>query len=300
MVIAGELFKSSVQQPPLAELTAGFSLEVSTRKSAALDYVREVLPRGADTYVPWIPGDSPERLIHAVVKLRALGFNPVPHIPVRQIKSEAELSEYLGVASYAGGVRQILLIAGDSGRPAGPFTAAGDVLETGLLTKNGITQVGFAGHPEGHPRVDAKTLSEALKSKVELARASGLTPHVVSQFCFKAEPILAWLRGLRQEGINVPARIGLAGPANVATLMRFALHCGIGNSLRTLGQRGAATACLFTEPNPEQVVRAVAAAQAAEPELMVAGFHFFPFGGLERLRSWLHRSDKVGVANAES
>ena len=44
----------------------------------------------------------------------------------------------------------------DRDAPAGPFRSALEVIETGLLPSRGITEVGIAGYPEGHPRITAE------------------------------------------------------------------------------------------------------------------------------------------------
>ena len=57
---------------------------------------------------------------------------------------------------------------------------------------------------------------------------------VVTQFCFESAPILQWIGELDNRGIDLPVIVGLAGPATPATLTKFALRCGIGNSIRAV------------------------------------------------------------------
>jgi len=77
-------------------------------------------------------------------------------------------------------------------------------------------------------------------------------------------------------------RIGVTGPANVATLLRFAVRCGVGNSMRVLSSRGAAMLRLLNEAAPDAIVRDLAAgAGAGEIDL-----HFFPFGGVAKAARW--------------
>jgi hypothetical protein len=61
---------------------------------------------------------------------------------------------------------------------------------------------------------------------------------VVTQFCFEPEPVVEWLQRFETE-FDAPVRIGLAGPATPATLLKFALRCGVGNSVRALQSQAA-------------------------------------------------------------
>ena len=78
----------------------------------------------------------------------------------------------------------------------------------------------------------------ALAAKRDWGRSVGLRVDLVSQFCFESGPILAWLKELEAHGLDLPVRIGLAGPTSPATLAKFALRCGVGASLRSLGRSG--------------------------------------------------------------
>ena len=52
-------------------------------------------------------------------------------------------------------------------------------------------------------------------------------------------------------------RVGLAGPAGILTLTRYALHCGIGNSLHVLTENPS-FAKLLIEKGPEPIIRGIA------------------------------------------
>ena len=91
---------------------------------------------------------------------------------------------------------------------------------------------------------------------------------------------------MRHAGIAAPVRIGVAGPAHLATLVRFALTCGIGASLRMLRDRPGSVARLLGDVGPDELVRQVADGLAAMPGHGVTGFHFFPFGGVEKTAAW--------------
>jgi methylenetetrahydrofolate reductase (NADPH) len=141
--------------------------------------------------------------------------------------------------------------------------------------------IGVAGYPEGHPRIAAAALENALAAKKGFARRAGIELGIVTQFCFEADSIVAW--AAKMKGHGLPVRVGLAGPASLPRLLRFAAMCGIGSSVRVLKARPRAITRLMVEAGPELVLRDLA--RRADPPL--AGVHFFCFGGLVRTARWL-------------
>jgi methylenetetrahydrofolate reductase (NADPH) len=273
--------------PDLRALVGAFSTEITARDSRAVEACEQYLDPGSTVHVAWIPGDAPAPIVATLASLRRAGFNPVPHVPARQLASQEMLENYVAAAKQEAGVDELLVIGGDAAQPAGPFAATIDVLRCGVIERHGIVRVGIAGHPEGSPRIAAMELDAAMRAKAHFAAQSGARFHIVTQFCFEADPVLRWISSLREGGIALPVRIGLAGPASVATLVKFALRCGVGNSLRALNLRGAAIARLLGESDPSPLVVALQRCAAADPSLRVEGFHFFPFGGIARLSRWL-------------
>ncbi|MEI9886117.1 MAG: hypothetical protein WDN08_06375 [Rhizomicrobium sp.] len=116
---------------------------------------------------------------------------------------------------------------------------------------------------------------------------AGLDAQVVTQFGFDADGILAWLLRIRRAGIDAPVRIGVAGPASTASLVKFAMRCGVGNSLRALRTRGAAMGKLMGETKPDALLRALAAGWSDPDVGAVSGIHFYMFGGSARTAKWL-------------
>ncbi|MCW5774198.1 MAG: hypothetical protein KIT16_21325 [Rhodospirillaceae bacterium] len=267
----------------IAALAAGYSLEVSSRSARDLDACRTHLDKGSDVYINFIAGDDLGAKVRCAAALRSSGFRPVPHIGARHLESAAQLDDLLARLAGEAGVDGALLIAGDAAAPRGPYDSSLDVLASGLLAKHGFRAAGFAGYPEGHPQISAAGLREALAAKLAIAAEQGIEPLLVTQFCFDAGAIAAWLEALRRDGIAVPVRIGLAGPANVATLVRFAMRCGVTNSIRALTARPDRFLRLVSDNAPDGLVRGLAEAPALSG---VAGLHFFPFGGVAKTARW--------------
>ena len=168
--------------------------------------------------------------------------------------------------------------------PVGPFHASLDLLATGVVERQGIGHVAFAGYPEGHPAIDKRTLDAALQAKVALAHQRGLDVSLVTQFGFEAVPILRWIASLRAQGMSCPIRVGVAGPASVATLAKFAVRCGIGASLRALARGHTAFARIMVEAGPDALIAELAAGETAGA---VGGLHVFTFGGVRRTAEWI-------------
>jgi methylenetetrahydrofolate reductase (NADH) len=265
----------------IAALLAGASLELSSRDPAEIDACIGLLEPGTPVYISLPPGQTYHGTVALAARLARGGFRPVPHVAARRIADREALDDYLARAAGEAGVDSALLIAGDSDRAWGAFDSSLALLETGLFQRHGIVHLGVAGYPEGHPRIAASALEAALAAKKTLARRAGIELTVVTQFCFEAEPILSW--SVKMKGHGLPVRVGLAGPASLPRLLRFAVRCGIGNSVRALKGRPQAITRLLVEAGPEGVVRELAR-YAATP---IAGVHFFCFGGLLRTARWL-------------
>jgi len=262
-------------------LLAGASLEISSRDPAEIDACAGLLEPGTAVTISMPPGQTYHGTVALAARLKRAGFRPVPHVAARRIASREALDEYLARAAGEAGVDGALVITGDSDRASGPFDSSLALLETGLFQRHGIVHIGVAGYPEGHPKIAGSALDSALAAKKSLARRAGLDLQVVTQFCFESEPILSW--AARVKGHGLPVRVGLAGPASLPRLLRYAALCGIGNSIRALKARLQAITRLLVEAGPEVVVRDIARRGGAP----IAGVHFFCFGGLVRTARWL-------------
>jgi methylenetetrahydrofolate reductase (NADPH) len=114
----------------------------------------------------------------------------------------------------------------------------------------------------------------------------GVEVMFVTQFFFDAAPFLQWLSRLRAAGIRSPVIAGLAGPAGLATLFKFAVRCGVGPSIRALGARPAAFTKILAEHGPESVLTDLAQARA-DHTTDLSGIHLFGFGGFRRTCEWV-------------
>jgi methylenetetrahydrofolate reductase (NADPH) len=269
----------------VSDFATTFSIEATPKQISKAAGLETLLPRGASVYLPFLPKTRFLDNLETARQLRHLGFNPVPHLAARGVTGRDELLEALPRYQDAG-VDSFLLIAGDLSDPAGSFQNTLDVLDTGLLQRFGVKQLGFAGHPDGHPMADTNELERALRLKLDYARATDTDIWLVTQFVFGTDNIPGWERQLRDAGSDIPVRIGLPGPAKVRTLISYAMQCGVGSSLRMLTKRPSA-AKLLSRWTPDELVQELAEHRLSTPASPIAGIHMFPFGGLFGTLEWL-------------
>jgi methylenetetrahydrofolate reductase (NADPH) len=272
-----------------AALLRGYSVEISPTNEKIVASAIERLDRETEVYLTWIPGEDPLQAIAPAGKLRRAGLYPVPHIGARHLESAAQLDDLLG-RFVAEGVDRFLLIGGEREKPLGPYDSTLQMMQTGLLQKHNIKRAGISGFPEGHPAISVQVLGESMVAKMNYGRSIGLDLQIVTQFVFEGGPIAQWLRQIRGMGVDLPVRIGLAGPAGIATLTRYAMHCGVGNSIRAL-TKSSSFGKLLTERDPEPVIRELLAeAASGDPFAMpfgIGALHFYTFGGLKKTVEWI-------------
>jgi methylenetetrahydrofolate reductase (NADPH) len=269
----------------LPGLLASASVEISSSGNQ-LKELADRFAAGTNVSITFLPGDNYRHNVETAAALRRAGFNPVPHIAAREMPSREALNDFLVRARREADVRRIVLIAGDVIAAKGPFKSSHDVAASGLIEAHGITSVSVAGYPEGHPYLEGEHPFEALAAWRDWGGRSGVRVDIVTQFCFESGPILSWIGELQTRGIDLPVTIGLAGPATLATLTKFGLRCGIGNSMRALRGQIGRFGRLLTDNGPDDVVRGLLAAPPAATA-PISGFHLFPFGGLRKAAQWL-------------
>jgi methylenetetrahydrofolate reductase (NADPH) len=269
----------------LGALIAAASIEISPRDELAGDRLGDHLPPGRTVFVNHPGSVTHHDIVAACTRLRRAGFTPVPHIAARRLASFTQASDFMRRATGEAAVSGVLLIGGDPAQPVGPFRDSFSLLTSGVIEAHGIGWVGFAGYPEGHPAIGAGALAAALTDKVALAQRLGLEVGLITQFGFEAAPIHRWIKALRNAEIACPVTVGVAGPASIATLAKFALRCGIGDSLRALARGHAAFARILTETGPDALIAALLAGET--PASAIGGLHVFTFGGVRRSAEWL-------------
>jgi len=269
-----------------------FSVEATRPNAGEIAALAELLPPGTPVYFSAVPTIEPPELIGAAALLRKSGLEPVVHIAARRIRAAADLQNLLASLHGEADVRRLLVIGGDVDA-LGSFPDALTVIQKGRLRQAGIEEIGIGAYPEGHSRIPAARLEAALDEKIAAAAAHGLGVHIVSQFSFSPERILAWLRQLRACGITRPVKVGMAGPTSMPALLRYARRCGVNASLR--GLMSGAAAGLIGHVGPDRIIETLEAAG----DLGDAAPHYFSFGGaVETARYACSTSRRLAAGHA--
>jgi methylenetetrahydrofolate reductase (NADPH) len=263
------------------------SLEATRPTERELKELAGIVAPGTALYLTSVATLDLHQLLALAAGVRRAGLEPVAHLAARRIGSASELQELLRGLRGEADMRRALVIAGDV-EIAGPYPDALSVIQSGKLAEAGIEEIGIAGSPEGHPRLTAERIETALDQKLAAARAAGLRVHVVSQFSFDPEAIVAWVKRMRKCGIAVPIKIGMAGPTSVPALLRYARLCGVRASLK--GVMSGTAAGLLGHIGPDRILEALAAAEG----LGEIAPHYFSFGGA--LATARYASEAAGLA----
>ena len=267
----------------------GFSIEVMPRTAEKIESFSALLPKGTRVYIAHIEGTPIEDMVATAKRINAEGYPVMPHFPARIIKDRATLADWIARYQGEADVRQALLLAGGVTHPVGDFHCSMQLMETGLF--GDFERLHVAGHPEGNKDIDPdgsdRNVMEALRWKQTFSNTTKAKMALASQFCFEADPIIAWVERLNAEGIHIPVHIGIAGPAKLQTLIKFAIACGVGPSLKVLQKRAMDVSKLLLPYEPDEVIAGLAAHKAANPEFGIEAVHFFPLGGIKTNAQWV-------------
>ncbi len=280
--------QSNVVTAEVEAFLAGYSIEVMPRTAEKVEDFRALLPRGTRVYIAHIEGTPITEMVATAKRLAADGYDVMPHFPARIIPDRATLADWIARYQGEAGVKQALLLGGGVNTPAGDFDASMQLIETGLF--DGFDRLHVAGHPEGNKDIDKdggdRIILQALRWKQAFSERSDAKMAITTQFCFESGPVIAWANRLAAEGIHLPIHIGVAGPAKLQTLIKFAIACGVGPSLRVLQKRAMDVTKLLLPYEPTDLITALAAHKAANPAFGIERVHFFPLGGIKTNATW--------------
>lgn len=267
-----------------------YSIEVMPRTAEKVEDFRALLPEGTRVYIAHIEGTPIDDMVRTARRLTEDGYCVMPHFPARIIKDVATLGDWIARYQGEAGIDQALLLAGGVAQPVGDFHSSMQLMETGLFDRAGFKRLHVAGHPEGNRDIDpdgsTKNVDEALVWKQKFFDRTDADMALATQFAFEAGPIIEWADALREAGITIPIHIGIAGPAKLQTLIKFAIACGVGRSLKVLQKRAMDVTKLLLPYEPTEVISQLAAHKAANPDFNITNVHFFPLGGIKANANW--------------
>lgn len=252
------------------------------------------LPVGATVTVTASPTRGTAVTIELAEQLAAQGFGAVPHLAARQVRDEVELAELLGRLDRAG-IRDLFVVGGDAGRPAGKFPDGESLLRAMAEIGHRLTRIGVPSYPEGHHAIDEATLWSALQAKQRYAH------YTVTQLCFDADAVCRFVVAARQRGITLPIVAGVPGVVAAGKLLRVSMRIGVGDSVRFLrGHRFPATgsAAGLLRPGgyrPAALVRKLGS-HVRDGRCDLAGLHFYTFNHVGATVRWLQNAHRWAAA----
>jgi methylenetetrahydrofolate reductase (NADPH) len=250
--------------------------------TATIESKLDVLEPGSYVAVTCSPIKGVGETLDMSERLADRGFRVVPHIAARMVRDKAHLREIIARINKAP-ITSLFVPGGDADKPIGDYHRALDLLRDIADIEHKFTDIGIGAHPEGHPIASDEELIEQLLAKQEFAN------YLVTQMCFDATRIDAWLRGIRARGVHIAAWLGMPGAVDRTSLIRTSLRIGVGDSVRFLRRQGKKAAHLMAakEYLPDNLQLELAPT-IANPDLKVSGQHVFCFNQVERASAWRH------------
>jgi methylenetetrahydrofolate reductase (NADPH) len=241
------------------------------------------LPEKVRLTITCSPKHGPDRSVEIAARLREMGHHVTVHVAARMVSDRDHLDRILGAMALAG-ADDLFLIGGDADPPLGAYTSAVELLDVVASHPQRPRTIGIAGYPEGHPAIPADALEQALADKSRHA------DYVVTQMCFDADALVAWVSRQRARGIGLPVLIGIPGKVSRTKLLELSARIGVGPSLSFLRKQRGIRALLSKGSTADKLYAKLAPA-ADDPELNIAGFHIFTFNQLLETYHWQRAHD---------
>ncbi|MFG3296782.1 methylenetetrahydrofolate reductase [Streptomyces sp. NPDC048179] len=267
-------------------LLEDFSLEMTGKDVPKLEEASHLIPQGTRINVTFLGNENLPMRLDAARAVKRLGFVPVPHFSARRLGSRADFEQFLAGLQADGTETDVFAVGGDPARPEGPYEDSLALIESGLLREHGVRHVGISGYPEGHPAISGEKLWSALRDKSAAIAAQGLDGSIITQFGFDVDPVLTWVERVRDEGMDLPIRIGVPGPAGARRLMGYAARFGVGTSASIAKKYGLSLTNLMGTAGPDRFLHALADGYDPERHGTVK-IHFYTFGGLKATSEWI-------------
>jgi len=247
-----------------------------------LDGIEEQVLAHLGTEVKVTVTASPRKGLEATLelseRLARAGYPVVPHLSARLVRDHAHLEEIVARLLEAG-VRELFVPAGDAPEP-GEFAGAVELLHAMGPLRARFDEIGITGYPETHHLISDEETIQAMFAKAPMATC------IISQICFDAGVIAAWIAEVRRRGIALPVWVGMPGTVDHAKLVRISMKIGLGESARFLRHHSNWMSRLITRQfKPDPLLRGLAPT-LADPATNIAGFHLYTFNEVERTERW--------------
>lgn len=242
------------------------------------DEVITELPVDATVTVTASPRQGIAATVASATRLAGRGVHAVPHLSARLITDRSQLAKIIDDLDAAG-IDEVFVIGGDPATPKGDFGSALELL-LAMREIGADFTIGIAGYPESHPRIPDDVTIQAMWDK--RLQAS----YIVSQLCFDPKLLMTWIRRVRHRGVQLPIRIGIAGPADPVRLLRIGSRIGVSGSARLLGQHtGLFRMARPGSWRPDALLHDLEPT-FADPTYGLAGVHIYTFNAVRAAEQW--------------
>jgi len=178
------------------------------------------------------------------------------------------------------GITRVFVPGGDVD-PVGDYPDAFSLLEDLHTLSQPFEQIGIAGYPETHPKIDDDLTVQAMWDKRRHAT------HIVSNLTFDAGAVKSWVERMRRRGVTTPLLLGMPGPIDRTKLLSMATKIGVGESTRFLAKNKGTFARLAAPGGwTGQRFLEECAGVAAKPEALIEGLHVFTFNQIAETEAW--------------
>ncbi len=143
--------------------------------------------------------------------LAAKGYDVTPHLAARQIRTPRHLDEILRRLRKRS-LGRVLVVEGRQGRP-GAFPDSARLLEAMLDHPDAPSEIGIAGHPDGHPDHDRLALTERLLKRAVFAS------FVSTRLTLNPVRLLGWVAEMRVRGLDIPVEVGVPGAVGLDEIL---------------------------------------------------------------------------------
>ncbi len=226
------------------------------------------------------PRHGIEATIATSVHLAEAGHSVTPHLAARQIRGSEHLTQLLSHMRDAG-INEAFVIGGDASQAQGPYRSGADLLRALAAHPLRPLRLGVAAYPEGHPSIPSDALRGALRDNARHA------DYFVTQMCFDASALAAWLGRTRADGITLPAMLGIPGAVERHKLLEVSARIGVGESLRFLRKQHGLLRLLTARPGQvSSSLLSDLSPALSDRSLGVAGCHLYTFNRLASTVVW--------------
>ncbi|MCY4193180.1 MAG: methylenetetrahydrofolate reductase [bacterium] len=273
--------RASGLNPDVQELIRNAVFEIIPLSSAA--EAIDALPANSRVSVTASAAKGQTATLELAEELIRRGHRVTPHFSARLMRDRGQVKD-LAEWTRDNGVATAFIIGGDTTEP-GAYHDSHSFMRDLFEHPHGLSTVGVAAYPDGHPVIGEGVRRHTLSAKQELLAEASLRGYCSTQMCFDPARIIAWLKSERRNGLTLPVHLGIPGAVERARLLAIGTRLGVGQSLRYLRKHRRSMAKLLGSPTHDPTEMLEALSGQLVP-LDICGLHIFTFNQVKTTAAW--------------